>query len=90
MRIRAKFSVTRGDFTIDVDTTVNAGTVTAILGPNGSGKSTFLRVLAGLQPIDSGEVLFGDTVGTRHPLSAYHRRIAPLALYFRTTRFFPT
>ena len=29
---------------------------TAIVGPNGAGKSTLLRVLAGLQPPDSGEV----------------------------------
>ena len=27
-----------------------------LIGPNGSGKSTFLKVLAGLEPLDSGEI----------------------------------
>jgi iron(III) transport system ATP-binding protein len=32
------------------------GRVTALLGPSGAGKSTLLRVLAGLEPVDGGEV----------------------------------
>jgi iron(III) transport system ATP-binding protein len=32
------------------------GRVTALLGPSGAGKSTLLRVLAGLEPVDAGEV----------------------------------
>ncbi|GGY25683.1 ABC transporter ATP-binding protein [Paludibacterium paludis] len=40
--------------------TFPANSITAILGPNGSGKSTLLRCLAGLTPIENGEVtLFG-------------------------------
>src|SRR5690349_13358628 len=38
---------------------VRAGEFVAIIGPNGSGKSSLLRVLAGLQPPDSGEILIG-------------------------------
>jgi branched-chain amino acid transport system ATP-binding protein len=35
--------------------------VVGIVGPNGAGKSTFLRVLAGLHPIDAGRVtLWGE------------------------------
>ncbi|MCY3023185.1 MAG: ABC transporter ATP-binding protein [Planctomycetota bacterium] len=42
---------------------VAPGEFLAIIGPNGSGKSSFLRVLAGLQPADSGQVLLeGDAV----------------------------
>jgi iron complex transport system ATP-binding protein len=37
--------------------TVTRGEFLAIIGPNGSGKSSLLRVLAGLQAADAGEVL---------------------------------
>ncbi len=33
------------------------GSSTAILGPNGAGKSTFVKALAGLHPIDEGEII---------------------------------
>ena len=36
---------------------VAEGEFVAVIGPNGSGKSSLLRVLAGLQEVDSGEVL---------------------------------
>jgi ATPase subunit of ABC transporter with duplicated ATPase domains len=36
---------------------IPCGCRTALIGPNGSGKSTQLRVLAGLTPIRSGEIL---------------------------------
>ena len=41
------------------------GSLTALLGPSGGGKSTLLRVIAGLETPDSGEVLFsGEAVTT--------------------------
>ncbi len=40
-----------------IDFSMRAGELVFITGGNGSGKSTFLRVLAGLYPPDSGEVL---------------------------------
>jgi len=40
-----------------LDFTLKSGELVFITGGNGSGKSTFLRVLAGLYPPDSGEVL---------------------------------
>ena len=39
-----------------IDLEVATGEVVAILGPSGCGKSTLLRAVAGLQPLDSGEV----------------------------------
>jgi putative ABC transport system ATP-binding protein len=38
-----------------------AGQFTAVMGPSGSGKSTLMQVLAGLDDVDSGQVLLGDT-----------------------------
>src|SRR5215213_4673844 len=47
----------------DVSLSVPDGSLTALLGPSGGGKSTLLRVLAGLEAPDSGEVLFsGESV----------------------------
>jgi ATPase subunit of ABC transporter with duplicated ATPase domains len=47
----------------DVSLTVAPGDRVGIVGPNGIGKSTLLRVLAGLEPPDRGEVLAGGAVG---------------------------
>ncbi|MDD9207974.1 ABC transporter ATP-binding protein [Georgenia sp. 10Sc9-8] len=43
------------------DVTIPAGHFTAVMGPSGSGKSTLVHALAGLDTIDSGQVLLGGT-----------------------------
>jgi sulfate transport system ATP-binding protein len=47
-----------GDFVAldDVSVDVPAGSLTALLGPSGGGKSTLLRIIAGLESPDSGDV----------------------------------
>jgi zinc/manganese transport system ATP-binding protein len=40
----------------DVSFSINRGEFTGLIGSNGVGKTTLLRVLLGLQPLDSGEV----------------------------------
>jgi iron(III) transport system ATP-binding protein len=47
----------------DVSLSIPDGTFFVVLGPSGCGKSTLLRTIAGLEPIDSGEIaLGGETV----------------------------
>jgi len=41
----------------EVDLTVGAGTMVAVMGPSGSGKSTLLTIAGSLEEPDSGEVL---------------------------------
>lgn len=47
----------------DLDFELSAGEIVAILGPNGRGKSTLLRVLAGLQKPNSGDIRLNEQTG---------------------------
>ncbi|MBO6236151.1 MAG: amino acid ABC transporter ATP-binding protein, partial [Schwartzia sp.] len=44
----------------DLNLTVNAGEVIAIIGPSGTGKSTLLRMINQLERVTSGKIFFGD------------------------------
>ncbi|HEP7398922.1 TPA: amino acid ABC transporter ATP-binding protein [Streptococcus pyogenes] len=47
--------------------TVQDGEVLSLVGPSGGGKTTLLRMLAGLESIDSGQVFYnGEDVGIDH------------------------
>ena len=36
--------------------------IVGIVGPNGAGKTTLFRMIAGQEPVDSGQIVIGDTV----------------------------
>jgi len=48
------------DIIRDVDLTMEDGECTVLVGPSGCGKSTILRIICGLEEVDSGEVYIGD------------------------------
>ncbi len=55
----------------DVDFEVRASEVMALVGDNGAGKSTLIKCVAGIHPIDSGQVLFdGEVVSVHGPKDA--------------------
>ncbi|MBM2577032.1 ABC transporter ATP-binding protein [Jannaschia sp. Os4] len=64
LEVRGLTRVLGGRPVVDgVDLTVAAGQVTCLLGPSGCGKSTTLRLIAGLDRADDGEIrLSGRTV----------------------------
>lgn len=51
----------------DFNLNVEEGKILAIVGPSGGGKTTLLRMLAGLETIDSGQVIYqGQEVPLNH------------------------
>jgi D-xylose transport system ATP-binding protein len=55
----------------DVDLAIRPGEVTALVGDNGAGKSTLVKCIAGIYPIDSGEMRFaGEPVKVSGPKEA--------------------
>jgi iron(III) transport system ATP-binding protein len=60
-----------------IDLDVPTGTITAVLGPSGCGKTTLLRILAGFEDPDAGEVRIGGelTSGRGRTVPAHRRRV---------------
>lgn len=59
--------------------------IVAIVGPSGGGKTTLLRMLAGLETIDSGQIIYN---GENLPLDAFEKRNF-LGFVFQDFQLFP-
>ena len=63
---------------------VNAGELVTLLGPSGCGKTTMLRMIAGLEDVTNGDILFDDINVTDQ--SATYRNVA---MVFQSYALFP-
>jgi molybdate transport system ATP-binding protein len=79
----ARLGKRRGDFTLDVSVSAGAGSTTVLIGESGAGKTSALRLLAGLDRLDTGWLTlegtrYADaTVGLHVP--AWRREIGYVA-----------
>ncbi len=65
----------------DVSMDIKGSEFICIVGPSGCGKSTLLRMIAGLEPVSSGEIMMGD-----------HRVVSPsprIGFVFQEYTLFP-
>jgi branched-chain amino acid transport system ATP-binding protein len=67
--------------------TVNRGEIVVVLGPNGAGKSSFIKAVAGLVPVTSGQVLLDGRDITAVPAHMMVRM--GLAFVPQTENIFP-
>ena len=66
-----------------IDFTLRAGEIHALLGENGAGKSTLLSILCGLYQSDSGDVLIdGAPVHFASPIESIHHGIGTVHQHF--------
>jgi len=72
----------------DIDLEVARGSAVVVAGPSGSGKSTMLRCINGLEPIDSGEIVFDGQRVQSTGREIYGIR-AQIGMVFQSFNLFP-
>ena len=71
----------------EIDFSVDAGKVAAIIGPNGSGKTTFFNVISGILPSSGGRIFFNEQDVTAQ--KAHEMTALGIARTFQNIRLFP-
>src|SRR5919204_1863527 len=60
-----------------LDLTATCGKILGVAGPNGAGKSTMIRILAGEERVDAGQILIDgrawSTADQRHQIAVVHQ-----------------
>lgn len=77
-------SLNGGHVVRNIDLKIPAGKFFALLGPSGCGKTTLLRLIAGLEKADSGQIFLGENEITQWPI---HER--PVNIVFQNYALFP-
>jgi multiple sugar transport system ATP-binding protein len=67
-----------------IDLRIEEGTFVALVGPSGCGKSTLLRMIAGLEEVSAGEILFEDK-----PVDHLSPRDRNVAMVFQSYALYP-
>jgi len=67
-----------------IDLDIENGTLVSILGPSGCGKTTTLRMIAGFELPDDGEVLFDDQPVGKVPVNKRN-----IGMVFQSYALFP-
>ncbi len=90
MTLDVRYAHRLGDFSLDIDFSVEARGVTALFGPSGSGKTATVNAIAGLMRPESGRIaLAGETLfdaATGLTVPTHKRR---LGYVFQDARLFP-
>jgi multiple sugar transport system ATP-binding protein len=68
----------------DLNLDIGDGELLVLVGPSGSGKSTALRMLAGLEPLDTGAIYIGDM-----DVSFVRPRDRDIAMVFQNYALYP-
>jgi iron(III) transport system ATP-binding protein len=71
-----------------IDLAVRPGEMLSIVGPSGSGKTTAIRLIAGFEPVDAGEIALQGTVvsGNKVHIAPERRRVG---MVFQEHALFP-
>ncbi len=68
----------------DFSLTIREGEFFTLVGPSGCGKSTVLNLVAGLEPVTSGEIYFGD-----RPVTHLSPKERDVAMVFQSYALYP-